>query len=449
MHLGHPVAQRVHDQLQRMRVADVEAVAGPGVVHVVALVVVDQPVVRGVVDAAHGQRRAQVVALCGVVVDDVEDHLDVGLVQGAHHRLELLDLSAGVGAGAVLRVRRQKADGVVAPVVRQPLVDQRGVVGEVMHGHQFDCVDAQRFQVIDDHRMGDGGVRTADLFGNVRVRLGQPLDVRLVDHRVGVFVAGRAIDPPVEERVDDDGLGRAGRGVVVVAAVGIAEVVAEQRLIPLERAVDGLGVRVQQQLVGVAPVTRGRVVRPVHAVAVALAGFDGRDETVPDETVHLRQGDAGGLGSVGVEQTQLDLLGDLAEHREVRARPVVGGSERVGLSWPDFQLDSLRGGGLGQSWTLQTRDSGRDQGDDTGMPKERAVQPTGPKGRLPDVTAGQRRRCGNHHPAPAEAAQRRRRRDARGTRGRLSDLRPRRRRPRHRADGRTAGVLRGRRSRRG
>ena len=51
VHLGDPVAQRVHDQLQRVRVAHVQRVAGAGVVHVVARVVVDQAVVRGVVDA--------------------------------------------------------------------------------------------------------------------------------------------------------------------------------------------------------------------------------------------------------------------------------------------------------------------------------------------------------------------------------------------------------------
>ncbi len=250
--------------------ADVEAVAGAGVVHVVALVVVDEAVVGGVVDAAHGQRRAQVVALGGVVVDDVEDHLDVRLVQGAHHRLELLHLPAGVGAGAVLRVRREEADGVVAPVVRQALVDQRRVVGEVVHRHQLDRVDAQRFQVIDDHRMRDGGVRAADLFGDVGVRLGEPLDVRLVDDGVGVLVARRAVDAPVEERVDDHRLGHARRGVVVVAAVGIAEVVAEQRLVPVERAVDGLGVRDRAAACsGCTGGPRAGSYGAVHAVAVA------------------------------------------------------------------------------------------------------------------------------------------------------------------------------------
>jgi hypothetical protein len=94
VHLGHPVAQRVHDQLEAARVAGVEAVAGTRGVVVVARVVGRQAVVRRVVDALEAQHRAEVVALGGVVVDDVEDHFDAGLVQGSHHRLELLHLLA-------------------------------------------------------------------------------------------------------------------------------------------------------------------------------------------------------------------------------------------------------------------------------------------------------------------------------------------------------------------
>jgi hypothetical protein len=52
VHLQHPVAQRVHDQLQHARVLHVERVAAAGVVHVVAWLSGDQPVVGGVVDAA-------------------------------------------------------------------------------------------------------------------------------------------------------------------------------------------------------------------------------------------------------------------------------------------------------------------------------------------------------------------------------------------------------------
>ena len=120
VHLGHPVAQRVHDQLQRVGVPDVEGVPGARVVHVVALVVLDQPVVRRVVDALEAQRRAEVVALGGVVVDHVEDHLDAGLVHRLHHRLELLHLLAGLAcesaaAGGVRRVRGEEARGCCSP----------------------------------------------------------------------------------------------------------------------------------------------------------------------------------------------------------------------------------------------------------------------------------------------------------------------------------------------
>ncbi len=108
MHLGHPVAQRVHDELQDVWVTHPHAVAGAGVVHVVARVVLDEPVVGGVVDAAETQHRAHVVALGRVVVHDVEDHLDAGVVKVLHHEFELLDLLARAGVGRIGVVRGQE-----------------------------------------------------------------------------------------------------------------------------------------------------------------------------------------------------------------------------------------------------------------------------------------------------------------------------------------------------
>jgi hypothetical protein len=105
VHLAGPVAQRVGDQLQHARVAQVEGVAGAGIVDVEALVVGHQAVVRGVVDAAHRQGRAAFVALGGVVVDHVEDHFQPGVVQVRDHLLELGDLAAG----QVARVGAKKA----------------------------------------------------------------------------------------------------------------------------------------------------------------------------------------------------------------------------------------------------------------------------------------------------------------------------------------------------
>ena len=60
------------------------------------------------------QRRADVVAFAGVVVDDVEDDLDAGIVQPLHRRLELAEMTPfdekrGSGAKKPMRV--------VAPVI--------------------------------------------------------------------------------------------------------------------------------------------------------------------------------------------------------------------------------------------------------------------------------------------------------------------------------------------
>ncbi len=96
VHLEHPVAQRVHDQLQGVRMPGVEAVAGAREVLVELQVTVEKPVVGGVVDAAEVERRPEVVAFCRVVVDHVEDHLDAGFVERPDHGFELGDGAAGV-----------------------------------------------------------------------------------------------------------------------------------------------------------------------------------------------------------------------------------------------------------------------------------------------------------------------------------------------------------------
>jgi len=55
---------------------------------------------------------------------------------------------------------------------------------------------------------------------------------------------------------------------------------------------------------------------------------------VPPEPVDLDDVDASFL-AVFVEETELDALRDLGEEREVRARTIEGGSERIGFPGPD------------------------------------------------------------------------------------------------------------------
>jgi hypothetical protein len=123
----------------------------------------------------------------GVVEHHVEHHFQAGPVQRVHHRLELADLPAGAArpdGGGVAVVRREEADRVVAPVVRQPPRDQERFGHVLVHGQQFDGGDAQAGQVRDGGVVGQPGVGPAQLRGNIRVAHGEALDVDLVQHRV-------------------------------------------------------------------------------------------------------------------------------------------------------------------------------------------------------------------------------------------------------------------------
>ena len=82
-----------------------ERIAGTGEVLVVTLLIGHQPIVGRIVDAAVTERRAHMVAFAGVVVDDVEDHLDAGVMQRRDRRAEFVD---GISR-RVAHVRREKA----------------------------------------------------------------------------------------------------------------------------------------------------------------------------------------------------------------------------------------------------------------------------------------------------------------------------------------------------
>ena len=88
VHVLDPVAQAVHHQLQHVRRLHVQRVAGAGEVLVARRPARLQPVVARVVDAAERQRGTVMIALGGVVVDDVENHFETRGVQRADHRLE-------------------------------------------------------------------------------------------------------------------------------------------------------------------------------------------------------------------------------------------------------------------------------------------------------------------------------------------------------------------------
>ena len=93
MHLHHPITQAIDDEVAHHRIVGVHRVAAAGVVHVLAANGIENVVGR-IIDAAERPGWTLLVALSRVVEHHVDDHFDAGLVKGANHLLEFLDLLA-------------------------------------------------------------------------------------------------------------------------------------------------------------------------------------------------------------------------------------------------------------------------------------------------------------------------------------------------------------------
>ena len=321
MVFAHPVAQAVQYPLHHFGVGEVHRVAAAGVVDVVAIVV--EPVVVAVVDAALAEGRPQVVLFGAVVVNHVQDDFDARAVQGFDEVFEV------IGA-AVAGVRHVVSEDVVTPVVAHAALLQVDFVQMLADGQKLYGGNAEVFQVVDARRVRHAGKGAGDVARNGGVLSAKSFDVCLVDD--GVFPRGarrRVVFPVKAACADDDAFWRDGgvvaRVVVVVARefVGVAV---------LRQAVDGFGVGVEQQFVGV--VAGAAVVFAVHPPAVALADADVGDEDVPG--VAATVGADAALAAFCVIEAEGNGAGMAAHQGEVHAAVAGdghrGAAERVGLS---------------------------------------------------------------------------------------------------------------------
>lgn len=115
---------------------------------------------------------------------------------------------------------------------------------------------------------------------------------------------------PVESRVDHETTRNIWGAVVRIRGSG-SRVVAMDGIVPLERAGDGEGVRIDQQLRRIAPVPSIGVVGTVHSVSICRArpGIDNGGSPVASR--RLCQRDRGGFARISTigEKTQIDRLG--------------------------------------------------------------------------------------------------------------------------------------------
>ena len=82
-----------------------------------------------------------------------------GAVKRLHHPLELAHLLAARAGRRIRRVRREVADRRVAPVVREPALDEHVLVRDVVDREKLDRRDAEVLQVGDGRLGGEARVR--------------------------------------------------------------------------------------------------------------------------------------------------------------------------------------------------------------------------------------------------------------------------------------------------
>ena len=174
VHLRDPVAQAIHDELQHLRMAHIQAIARARVVHVIARLVWHQPVVRGIVDAAKtAWAPGDCLRRCGYTPRRESPRYRRGAAPD--HRLELCHLRARRACRAIVRHPGEVVQRVVSPVIGKPLVHENLVVHELMDRHQLHRSDAQPLEVFECRRAGQGGVGAAQLLGNMRIQLAEAL----------------------------------------------------------------------------------------------------------------------------------------------------------------------------------------------------------------------------------------------------------------------------------
>ena len=122
------------------------------------------------------------IAFRSMVVDHVEDHLELVAVEMVDHLLELGEGKV-VDAGEAA-IRRKEAERIIAPVIRQALVQQMVVVDEDVDGHQLDGGDADRLDVLDDVGVDQTTECALEQVRHLRVALGEAAHMHLVDQRL-------------------------------------------------------------------------------------------------------------------------------------------------------------------------------------------------------------------------------------------------------------------------
>ena len=143
----------------------------------------------------------------------------------------------------------------------------------MMHRHQLDGGHAEQSQMVERRLHRQRLIGAAQACGNRWMEFREASHVHLVDDGIVPGRSGRAVVAPGECRIDH---GRQRRECGVVAriereiAIGMADFIPEHLVGPPECARYRLRVWIQNNLVRVETMARGRIIRSVYPITVEL-----------------------------------------------------------------------------------------------------------------------------------------------------------------------------------
>src|SRR5580658_3063025 len=117
-----------------------------------------------------------------MVVDHVHDHFNAGIVKTGDHLFELTQRVLGILG--VARVRGEKTDAVVAPVVGQPFFQKIAVVDKEMDREQLHRSYSKLFDVLDHWLRPQPRISAAQAFFKAGELFGEAFYVGLINNGV-------------------------------------------------------------------------------------------------------------------------------------------------------------------------------------------------------------------------------------------------------------------------
>ncbi len=99
----------------------IQGIATPGVIHVIARLAGNQPVIASIVETAKTQGRAKMISFRAVVIDHIENDLDACRMQRLDHAFEF---GYRVVGSRISGIWREITQGAIAPKIAQTPVKQ-------------------------------------------------------------------------------------------------------------------------------------------------------------------------------------------------------------------------------------------------------------------------------------------------------------------------------------